>query len=381
MIKLNSFKAFRIFLPLVCLILLTIPGCNGHSSNEAQISKAPKAFSGDNSNVVQVIKNEEEFKKILENSNQLMVFDLYADWCKPCRILSPILEKIAKQNKEKANFYKVNVDQLPQIASAFNVNGIPYVVFLKNKSIVYALTGLYPMDAYIKIINRFSEKGNEEMVSNPDGKIVNGIRVIHFQAGIKPKSIFVYRGETVQINIDKMGYPFSIHIPEYGISQKAERNKGLKITFNAKKTGIFPIFCNGNCPAGDGAQHGKIVVMPFKGSENANFKEMTPIELHNLINQKSPLILDVRTPKEFYDGHIPGAQLIPLQQLSYRLSEIKDYKEKDIIVYCRSGNRSVVASEILIEKGFKKIYHLRSGIKGWITQGFNITSSDINANI
>ena len=71
------------------------------------------------------------------------------------------------------------------------------------------------------------------------------------------------------------------------------------------------------------------------------------------------LILDVRTPQEYYNGHLEGAKLIPLQQLLERLSEIQDYWDREILVYCRSGNRSTVAGELLIQKGFKKIYNLR----------------------
>jgi rhodanese-related sulfurtransferase len=58
-----------------------------------------------------------------------------------------------------------------------------------------------------------------------------------------------------------------------------------------------------------------------------------------------------------------------LHQLEQRLSEIAAYKNKDILVYCRSGNRSTVASEILISNGFKKPYNLHKGIIGWKNEG------------
>ena len=84
------------------------------------------------------------------------------------------------------------------------------------------------------------------------------------------------------------------------------------------------------------------------------------------------MILDVRTPAEYYSGHIPGAVLIPLQQLADRLSEIENHKEKDILIYCRSGNRSTVAAEILNRDGFKKTHNLRDGILDWIKNGFEL---------
>jgi thioredoxin len=367
-----------IFFSLVIIYLVVsffTFSCKGENSTQ---SPAPTVTTG---TAVTVIQSEDSFMKIIEEPNKLMVFDLYADWCGPCKVLSPMLEKIAEGNKDKAAFYKINVDQQPRLSALFKVRGIPYVVFLKNKTIHYALTGLYPKDAYVKVINRLSEKGDEELASGPDGKIINGIRVIPFKAGINPRSIYVYRGETVKLTIDKQGYPFSVHLPDFGISQKAGKDEGLEITFKAKKIGVFPIFCNGNCPAGDGALHGKIIVMQYKAAGEAVFKELTAAEAKNLIETNQPLILDVRTPNEYYSGHIAGATLIPLQQLSQRLSEIQQYKDKEILIYCRSGNRSTVASEILIESGFKKLYNLRSGILGWQKEGFEIQKEDTSMRI
>ena len=214
--------------------------------------------------------------------------------------------------------------------------------------------------------------GQAVTVSAPDGEIVNGIRVVRFKVGSEPRSIYVYRGETVKLVIDKQGYPFSLHLPDFSVSQKAGKDEGMEINFKAKDIGVFPIFCSGPCPAGDGALHGKIIVMQYQAAGDAQFKELTAREANEVINTRKPLVLGVRTPREFYSGHLPGATLIPLQQLSERLSEIRQYRDKEIIVYCRSGNRSTVASEILIEKGFKKILNVRGGILGWMKEGFDI---------
>lgn len=81
---------------------------------------------------------------------------------------------------------------------------------------------------------------------------------------------------------------------------------------------------------------------------------------------KKPFLLDVRTQEE-YDGalgHIAGSVLIPLQQLEARVDELKDQKDNEIIVYCRSGNRSRVASAFLIQQGFKPI-NMLGGMKAW----------------
>ena len=68
------------------------------------------------------------------------------------------------------------------------------------------------------------------------------------------------------------------------------------------------------------------------------------------------LLVDVRTPEEFASGHIAGAVNIPLQELPDRLSEIPT--DKAVVVYCRSGNRSAQASNILTSNNYTNIYDM-----------------------
>ena len=74
--------------------------------------------------------------------------------------------------------------------------------------------------------------------------------------------------------------------------------------------------------------------------------------------------LDVRTKSEFLSGHIENSIHIPLQELPTRLDEIEQLKQKDIIVYCRSGARSGKATNILIKNNFK-VQNLSGGILDW----------------
>jgi adenylyltransferase/sulfurtransferase len=78
------------------------------------------------------------------------------------------------------------------------------------------------------------------------------------------------------------------------------------------------------------------------------------------------VVLDVRTPEEFKSvtGHLPRAINIPVQELEKRLPELEKYKSREILVYCRSGNRSTRAGSILLNKNFKVI-HLDGGILQW----------------
>ena len=83
-------------------------------------------------------------------------------------------------------------------------------------------------------------------------------------------------------------------------------------------------------------------------------------------NQKDVLLIDVRTPQEFTGplGHIAGAKLIPLQVLANRLKEIAPYKNKKVVLVCRSGSRSKKAARILVQNGFKNVMEIETGMLG-----------------
>ena len=95
--------------------------------------------------------------------------------------------------------------------------------------------------------------------------------------------------------------------------------------------------------------------------------EMSVDTVYAALNDSAEiLLLDVRTVPE-YDGplgHIQGSALIPLSELSDRLPELEAYKNKQIIVVCRSGNRSGMATRILNEKGFKAV-NMAGGMLAW----------------
>ena len=84
----------------------------------------------------------------------------------------------------------------------------------------------------------------------------------------------------------------------------------------------------------------------------------------NFVEDSNYYFLDVRTMREHADGSIPNTACIPLQELSLRLGELNDYRDKKVIVYCRSGNRSEKATKILKEKGFDAI-NLIGGMNSW----------------
>ncbi|MDD5160084.1 MAG: rhodanese-like domain-containing protein [Sulfuricurvum sp.] len=110
-----------------------------------------------------------------------------------------------------------------------------------------------------------------------------------------------------------------------------------------------------------------------KGWIFTNFDSITPKQAYLLLqNDNNVTLLDVRTPEEFAQEHIEGATLIPVQVLSERLAKLQGVKEKQIIVYCHSGNRSAVASRILVKKGFVPL-NVKGGITQWKAQGLQVT--------
>jgi len=89
-------------------------------------------------------------------------------------------------------------------------------------------------------------------------------------------------------------------------------------------------------------------------------------EFQSEILSKNTFVLDVRTEEEFFGplGHIDGAMLIPIDELSMRINELEDVKDKNIYVVCRSGNRSNIGKNILRENSFNAI-NVDGGMLAW----------------
>lgn len=85
-------------------------------------------------------------------------------------------------------------------------------------------------------------------------------------------------------------------------------------------------------------------------------------------------MLDVREPDEWQQIRIPGATLIPLGELPQRLSELP--KDQEIVVVCRSGNRSQVGAEILAKAGFSGVTSMAGGVNEWSAAGLPVESGN-----
>ena len=96
-------------------------------------------------------------------------------------------------------------------------------------------------------------------------------------------------------------------------------------------------------------------------------EDLATIEIKNAINlldNDAYYFLDVRTAEEHKIKSIPDTDCIPVQEIEKRIVELDKYRDKKIIVYCRSGNRSRTATKILKENGFKA-FNMLGGMNGW----------------
>ena len=81
------------------------------------------------------------------------VVDCYADWCRPCHAINPIMVELAQEYEGRVIFYKLNVDRAARVSSALNITSIPSLFFFKPNSQPAKIVGAHPKEDYIKAIN------------------------------------------------------------------------------------------------------------------------------------------------------------------------------------------------------------------------------------
>lgn len=92
------------------------------------------------------------FGREVMQSDVPVLIDFYADWCGPCRMMGPILEKVAARTAGRAKIVKVNVDEEPELASAFRVSSIPALAVVHRGQLVDARVGVTPADHLVRML-------------------------------------------------------------------------------------------------------------------------------------------------------------------------------------------------------------------------------------
>ena len=193
------------------------------------------------------------------------------------------------------------------------------------------------------------------------GRIENGLRILAIKPSAEPVNHTVYRGDYIKFALDPAMPPSRLQIPALNIDQMIGTAADDPPYLKMKATGRFAYRL--------GTIEGRIEVIAY---QQAAYREMDSKAAKAFIANDQPLILDVRTPREFQQGHLGQARLIPVQQLARRWQELAEYKNKEVLIYCATGNRSTVAAKILIDQGFQHIYNMRYGIYDWSKRGYPV---------
>lgn len=86
----------------------------------------------------------------------------------------------------------------------------------------------------------------------------------------------------------------------------------------------------------------------------------------------APVVIDVRSQGEYRGGHVPGAINVPYTEISTHLDELQAYRDRDIVLYCKSGRRAAIAKKSLSDAGFTRLLHLSGDMDGWRRDGLPV---------
>lgn len=89
----------------------------------------------------------------LASSNKIVLFDFYADWCGPCKLMSPYLDEIANDMKDKVKIIRINADDNQKLCNELNINALPVLKLYKNNILTWSNLGYIPKEAVVKQLN------------------------------------------------------------------------------------------------------------------------------------------------------------------------------------------------------------------------------------
>lgn len=100
--------------------------------------------------------NKEEFN-VLTKKEGIVLIDFFANWCGPCKMLTPVLEQFAEKTAGEVEIYKVDVDENLELCGQFNISSIPTLLFFKNGNLIFKELGFRSLDYLMEILNKIRE--------------------------------------------------------------------------------------------------------------------------------------------------------------------------------------------------------------------------------
>ena len=191
---------------------------------------------------------------------------------------------------------------------------------------------------------------------NVSGYLEDGYRIIDLKSGDETSDLTVYRGDYIKLRSPES---VALTVPGLNIEHTFDDDSFVKM----KTAGVFEYTF--------GSVRGKLNVIEYTQQK---YHELSASQTKAMIDNGNIVLLDVRTPGEYNSAHIEDAALIPVQALQQRMGELEKYKNTPIVVYCASGNRSTVASKMLIDAGFNNVNNVRYGIRDWINNKYPVIS-------
>ena len=98
--------------------------------------------------------NEENFDSVVMNSDKPVLVDFWAEWCGPCKMLTPTIEALAEDYKDSSSIVKINVDDSPAIASKYGIRSIPSILLFNNGDVVEQRVGAVSKDELAGMLDK-----------------------------------------------------------------------------------------------------------------------------------------------------------------------------------------------------------------------------------
>lgn len=163
----------RKFMYVILALGIVAVACGSGSDKKTNDNQTPPVNKVDQGGKVEYLNTQNFVNTIFDFRNESdwnykgdkpAIIDFYADWCGPCKRVSPIMEELALEYKGEINIYKVNTDYEQELASAFGIQSIPSIMFIPMEGQPHMYVGAFPKDEYIRIINEvfYGKTKNEE---------------------------------------------------------------------------------------------------------------------------------------------------------------------------------------------------------------------------